>query len=100
MIDTGKQLTRFLQDSCQHFNFHQSHFSLYAAILMCYEKAWCQNPFWVTRRVLMKHSGIRSFATYHKCMKDLVSGGYIIYEPSYNPHLGSQLSFINDGKTI
>ncbi|WP_199757072.1 hypothetical protein [Pedobacter sp. KBW06] len=44
----------------------------------------------------MKHSVIHSFATYHKCMKDLVSNGYIDYQPSYHPTLASQITLLND----
>ena len=44
----------------------------------------------------MKHSAIHSFATYHKCMKALVSYGYIDYQPSYHPTLASQITLLND----
>jgi len=30
-------------------------------------------------------SKIASFATYHKCMKELDSYGYLSYSPSYKP---------------
>ena len=96
MMDTGKQLTSFLKLASKNNRFHQSHFSLYSAILMCYTKGLCQNPFRVSRRELMKHSAIHSFATYHKCMKALVSYGYIDYQPSYHPTLASQITLLND----
>jgi hypothetical protein len=96
MMDIGKQLTTFLQLASKNKRFHQSHFSLYSAILMCYTKGLCQNPFRISRRELMKHSAIHSFATYHKCMKDLVIYGYVYYQPSYHPHLASQITLLND----
>ncbi|WP_342328061.1 hypothetical protein [Pedobacter sp. FW305-3-2-15-E-R2A2] len=96
MMDTGKQLTNFLKLASKNNGFHQSHFSLYSAILMCYTKGLCQNPFRVSRRELMKHSAIHSFATYHKCLKDLVSHGYIDYQPSYHPKLASQVTLLSD----
>ena len=37
----------------------------------------------------MKIAKIGGIATYHKCMKDLVSSGYILYQPSFHPGLGS-----------
>jgi hypothetical protein len=95
MMDTGKQLTSFLKAASKNKRFHQSHFSLYSAILMCYTKGLCQNPFRVSRRELMKHSAIQAFATYHRCMRDLVNDGYIEYEPSYHPHLASQVTLLN-----
>ena len=96
MMDTGKQLTSFLKLASKNNRFHQSHFSLYSAILMCYTKGLSQNPFRVSRRELMRHSAIHSFATYHKCMKALVSYGYIDYQPSYHPTLASQITLLND----
>lgn len=99
MMETGKQLTNFLQLASMNKHIHQSHVSLYSAILMCYNKSYCNNPFRVSRRELMKHSAIHSFATYHKCMKDLVIYGYVEYQPSYHPHLASQITLLNDDES-
>lgn len=99
MMDTGKQLTSFLQLASKNKRFQQSHLSLYSAILMCYTKGLCQNPFRISRLELMKHSAIQSFATYHRCMKDLVNDGYIEYQPSYHPHLASQVTLLNDNES-
>jgi hypothetical protein len=95
MIDVGKHLTSFLQQVSSSKRIHQSHLSLYSAILMCYSKSHCHNPFRVSRRELMKHSAIHSFATYHKCMRELVDFGYIDYLPSYHPNLASQITLLN-----
>jgi hypothetical protein len=99
-MDTGLRLIYFLQQVSRYKGFHRSHFSLYAAMLMCYTKASCQNPFTISRRVLMKHSGIHSFATYHKCMKDLVLHGFVVYQPSYHPHLASRLWLLKVEKAV
>ena len=51
----------------------------------------------------MRISKISSRATYHKCLKNLHSLGYINYEPSYNPFKGSHVylfNFSNDLKPI
>jgi hypothetical protein len=95
MMDTGERLTSFLKLVSGNRRFRQSHLSLYSAILMCHSKASSQNPFRVSRRELMKHSAIHSFATYHKCIKDLVESGLIFYEPSYDPSLASQVFLLN-----
>lgn len=92
MTDMAKQLTSFLQLAGRNRRFRQSHLSLYSAILMCYIRSSCQNPFRVSRQELMEHSAIRSFATYHKCIKDLASAGCIKYEPSYHPKLASRVT--------
>lgn len=100
MMDIGKQLASFLQLASKNRHFHQSHVSLYSAILVCCEKSHCQNPFRVSRRELMKHSAIHSFATYHKCMNDLVMYGYIDYQPSYHPKLASSVTLLNESEVI
>lgn len=96
MMDTAEQLSSFLKLVSKNRNIKPSHLSLYSAILMCYTKGLCQNPFRVSRRELMKHSAIHSFATYHKCMKELVLYGYIDYQPSYHPNLASRITLLND----
>lgn len=96
MMDTGTRLSSFLKLASKHKRFHQSHLSLYSAILMFYAQGLCQNPFRVSRSKLMKHSAIHSFATYHKCMGDFVREGFLDYEPSYHPKLGSQVTLLND----
>jgi hypothetical protein len=95
MIDVGKQLTTFLQQVSKNKRIHQLHLSLYSAIMMCYSKSHCHNPFRVTRRQLMQHSAIHSYSTYHRCMSELVDCGCIDYQPSYHPQLGSQITLLN-----
>ena len=46
-------------------------------------------------REVMRISKISSKATYHKCLKNLHSLGYINYEPSYNPFKGSHVILFN-----
>lgn len=98
MMDTGNKLSSFLQLASKNKRFHQSHLSLYSALLMCYNRGLCQNPFRISRRELMKYSAIHSFATYHKCMKDLVEYKCIAYRPSYHPYLASQITLFNNGE--
>lgn len=43
----------------------------------------------------MRISKISSKATYHKCLKNLHSLGYINYQPSYNPFRGSHVILFN-----
>jgi hypothetical protein len=42
----------------------------------------------------MKMSKIGSLATYHRCLKKLHHGKYIIYLPSHNPYKSSQIKFL------
>lgn len=62
-----------------------------------------KNPISISRDEVMRISKISSRATYHKCLKNLHSLGYINYEPSYNPFKGSHVylfNFSNDLKPV
>lgn len=98
-MGTSEQLVSFLKLASGNMSFRQSHLSLYSAILMYHDSAAGQNPFRISRRDLMKHSAIRSYTTYHKCMTDLIENGLIEYEPSYHPTLASRITLLNqDGE--
>ena len=66
-----------------------SHISLFTALFICWQRKNFTCPFSVTRKELMSYSKIASIATYHKCIKALHESGYIRYEPSYHPKIGS-----------
>ena len=66
------------------------HISLYTALLY-YGNGIQKIPFHASRRKLMGFSRIKSGATYHKCMRELVSYGYLSYDPSFHPQLGSRI---------
>lgn len=44
----------------------------------------------------MHFSRIKSIATYHKCLKELMDFGYISYEPSYHPVNASSIWLLNE----
>lgn len=66
------------------------HISLYTALLY-YGKGITQFPFHASRRKLMGFSRIKSGATYHKCLRELVRYGYLDYHPSFHPQQGSRI---------
>ncbi|WP_231427720.1 hypothetical protein [Pedobacter sp. Leaf250] len=90
-METIGLLTDYLSVARGRTDFHQSHQNLYSAILICFGKALFQNPFRISRRELMAFSAIRSYATYHKCLKGLVEAGLIDYRPSFHPKLASNI---------
>lgn len=65
--------------------------SVYVAILQLCKEQGHLNPFQITRKKVMKYSGIRSIVTYHKCISDLKDRGMVEYHPSYHPKLGSKI---------
>jgi len=70
------------------------HISLYAALVQTWISNRCRNPFQVSRRRLMRLSHIQSKTNYHRCIRDLVTGGYLSYEPSYHPKNGTTVSLL------
>ncbi|MCZ8354643.1 MAG: hypothetical protein O9340_07905 [Cyclobacteriaceae bacterium] len=52
------------------------------------------NPIEVTRKKIMRAAKIKSFATYHKIVADLVTLLYIKYVPSCNPLKYSLIEFV------
>jgi hypothetical protein len=83
----GKLLKRVRGDS----RLNATHVSLFTALFVHWQRTGFASPFAVTRRELMAFSRIASIATYHKCIRELDAFGYIRYQPSYHPKLGSQV---------
>ncbi len=70
------------------------HFSMYMTLVLLWHKNELVNPFPISRMSVMELAHIHSFATYHKCIKQLELFGYIRYNPSYSYYERS-LIFIN-----
>lgn len=68
-----------------------THISLYMAFYYLYSQNGFVNPVPVRRVSVMQLAKISGLATYHKCMKDLVEGGYVDYEASYDARVGSKV---------
>lgn len=68
-----------------------THIALYAAFFHLYECSGSINPVLITRAIVMNAAKIHGVATYHKCLKDLVQGGYIRYEPSFDGRVMSKV---------
>ena len=68
-----------------------THISLYMAIFYLYSCNNFVNPVPVRRVLLMELTKISGLATYHKCLKELVEGGYVKYEPSHTARVKSKI---------
>jgi len=90
---TEDLLTRFLLSVAGNPKILTSHISLFSAILCC--RKCGKDSFNINRRNLMKLSKIRSTATYHKCIWDLIEIGFVLYQPSFDPLLGSEMTILN-----
>lgn len=88
-------LLNFLSDALSKKCITSIHIALYIGIYRNYCVNSQANPFFITRRGMMAIAKIKSKATYHKCISDLIREGYITYEPSYNPFTGSTVTLIS-----
>ncbi|MEC4004850.1 transcriptional regulator [Flavobacterium sp. SUN052] len=90
-----KHLTGFFEKVAIDRTLNPTHVSLYIALFQFWNCNRFKNPISINRDEVMRISKISSKATYHKCLKNLHSLGYICYEPSYNPFKGSHVILFN-----
>ncbi|POY37708.1 transcriptional regulator [Flavobacterium alvei] len=90
-----KHLTGFFEKVAIDKTLNPTHVSLYVALFQFWNCNRFKNPISISRDEVMRISKISSKATYHKCLRNLHSLGYINYEPSYNPFKGSHVYLFN-----
>ena len=97
-----KHLTGFFIRIASEETIYPTHISLYIALFQSWNINRFKNPITISREEMMKASRIASKATYHKCIKELQSMGFIEYLPSYNPYSGSEviLHDLSDRKAV
>lgn len=91
MFNLLEKLSDFLTVAKENFLLERTHLCLYTSILIMCEQQKAGNTIEVSRKKLMCLSQIKSNATYHKCIRELVNNKYITYLPSYHPIHGSQI---------
>ncbi|MGY3211154.1 hypothetical protein ACVW2L_000207 [Mucilaginibacter sp. HD30] len=77
-----------------------THVSLFTGLFVHWRRSGFVSPFAITRKTLMAYSKIASIATYHKGIRELDAYGYISYQPSYHPKLGSQVCWPDDWQIL
>lgn len=90
-----KHLTGFFNKINYEPNLNPTHISLYLALFQCWNVNRFKNPTGISREEIMKSSKIHSKATYHKCMKELELLGFMVYNPTFNPHSCSNIIMVN-----
>ena len=90
-----KHLTGFFEKVSADFDLNPTHISLYMAVFQLWNQNRFQNPICISRDELMRISKIASYATYHKCIRELDERNFVKYMPSYNPFKGSTLEVVN-----
>lgn len=79
-------------------NIRHVHVSLYNALFMIWNRLHFPEELSINRNDIMNLSKIGNANTYTKCLKELENSGYIIYNPSYNPMIGSKITIIRCDK--
>jgi hypothetical protein len=95
-----KHLTGFFNKINYETNLNPTHISLYLALFQCWNVNRFKNPTGISREEIMKASKINSKATYHKCMKELELLGFMVYNPTFNPHSSSTIIMINFSEEV
>ncbi len=90
-----QQLSGFAQAAAEDNRLLPTHISLYIALFLQWDENGCKNPVVVNRNKIMHVSKILGRSTYQRCIKQLVSYGYINYKPSFNRFESSQV-YINE----
>ncbi|WPR73326.1 hypothetical protein [Algoriphagus sp. NG3] len=72
-------------------NLQPSRIAIFLAMLQLWKEQKGRNPFQISRKKIMKLSGVKSIVTYHTCIAELKDRGLVEYRPSYHPKLGSSV---------
>ncbi|MDR7132652.1 hypothetical protein J2X69_005026 [Algoriphagus sp. 4150] len=81
----------YLERIVKERDLQPSRVSVFIAMLQLWKEQKRRNPFQISRRKIMKLSGVKSIVTYHKCISELKDRGIVEYRPSYHPKLGSEV---------
>jgi len=90
-MEVKSEFSAFIMAVLRDHRIGPTHIALYAAIFHLYEMNGTVNPVPVTRSLIMNAAKIYGVATYHKCLRDLVHGGYVRYEPSFDGRVMSKV---------
>lgn len=86
---------QFLKDN----RLNPTHISLYIGLFQIWNDYHFTESFYINREEVMSYSKIGSKTTYHRCIKELSSWKYLLYQPSHNPFRGSRIKMFNFGTT-
>lgn len=95
-----QQITHYITKVTSDERLKPIHLALSFALCNGWIIAQFQQPYRVSRKVLMQASRIRSKATYHRVIKDLQSYGYLKYYPSYHPKNASRVIIMGQNELL
>ncbi|SFT97423.1 hypothetical protein SAMN04489724_3083 [Algoriphagus locisalis] len=88
---TALKMEHLVERIVKEKGLQPSRTAVFLAMLQLWKEQKRCNPFQISRRKIMKLSGIKSIVTYHSCICELKDLGIVEYLPSYHPKLGSEV---------
>tara|TARA_R110002020_G_scaffold475381_2_gene709810 strand:+ start:654 stop:932 length:279 start_codon:yes stop_codon:yes gene_type:complete len=88
---TTLKIENYLDRIVKEKGLKPSRISVFIALLYLWNEQKCRNPFQISRKKIMKLSGVKSIVTYHTSISELKDRGIVEYRPSYHPKLGSRV---------
>jgi len=90
-MENMKPLSDFFSAIEKDARIGTTHIGIYAALLQYWQQNGCINPVCAFSYEIMRIAKVSAQATYHRCVKDLHSFGYIRYEPSFKRNSRSRV---------
>lgn len=87
-----EQLLAFYEAIADTTQIGAYHICLYISLVRLRSRNDWQNPISIYRTMVMQDARMGR-KTFNKCMRDLTELGYLKYEPSNNPAIGSKVYF-------
>lgn len=84
-------LKAFFANADNDARLSATHLGVYFVLYKLWLAEGCKDFVQITRKRVMKHAKIRSTATYHRIVKELVEFGYIEYKPTFHPLHGTTI---------
>jgi len=91
-MEAGTVLEVFIEHVAKDGRIGPTHISLYVALYTSGKNV--AGLFTIERNAVMQRAGISSRKTYHRRMKELHAYGYINYQPSPDPKVGSVIRLL------
>jgi len=96
-INYIKHLNAVFEQFSKDSRLNPTHISLYVALFQFWNYNRFPEEFYINREDVMKFSKIGSKTTYHRCIRELDSWKYLMYNPSHNPFKGSRIKLFHFG---
>jgi len=94
LTDGLRPLAEFFQAVQSDFRISKTHIAIYSSILYCWQTKGQPTPLKVFSHEIMRIAKIEACSTYHRCLKELDSFGYLKYEPSFKKNDPSSLHLL------